>query len=33
MLGGELTVRSVLNQGTTFTMKVPARLKDPARNA
>ena len=32
MLGGELTVQSVLNQGTTFTMKVPARLKDPTRD-
>jgi len=32
MIGGELTVQSVLNQGTTFTMKVPARWKDLARN-
>ena len=28
MLGGKLTVQSALNQGTTFTMKVPAKLKE-----
>ena len=30
MLGGQLTVQSVVNQGTTFTMKVPARSREPA---
>jgi len=30
MLGGRLTVQSALNQGTTFTMKVPVRSKEPA---
>jgi signal transduction histidine kinase len=30
MIGGELTVRSVLNRGTTFTMKVPVRLSEPS---
>ena len=30
MLGGQLTVQSVVNQGTTFTMKVPARSKERA---
>jgi signal transduction histidine kinase len=29
MLGGQLTVQSVVNEGTTFTMKVPARSKEP----
>jgi signal transduction histidine kinase len=29
MLGGELMVQSVLNQGTTFTMKIPARRSEP----
>jgi signal transduction histidine kinase len=29
MIGGQLSVRSVLNHGTTFTMKVPVRLSDP----
>ena len=29
MIGGELTVKSVLGQGTTFTMKVPVRLSAP----
>jgi signal transduction histidine kinase len=33
MLGGRLTVHSVINQGTTFTMKVPARSKETAGNA
>jgi len=28
MLGGQLTAQSVVNQGTTFTMKVPARSKE-----
>jgi signal transduction histidine kinase len=30
MLGGQLTVQSVLNRGTTFTMKIPARLSKPS---
>ncbi len=30
MLGGELSVKSVVNQGTTFTMKVPVRSKEAA---
>ena len=30
MIGGELGVKSVLNRGTTFTMKVPVRLADSA---
>jgi signal transduction histidine kinase len=30
MLGGQLSVESVLNQGTTFTFGVPARMKTPA---
>jgi len=30
MLGGNLTVRSAVNQGTTFTMKVPVRSKERA---
>jgi signal transduction histidine kinase len=30
MLGGQLTVQSVVNQGTIFTMKVPARSKEKA---
>jgi signal transduction histidine kinase len=30
MLGGNLTAKSAVNQGTTFTMKVPARSKEPA---
>jgi signal transduction histidine kinase len=29
MLGGNLAVQSELNKGTTFTMKVPARVKEP----
>jgi signal transduction histidine kinase len=29
MLGGVLTVQSVPNQGTTFTMKIPVRLETP----
>jgi signal transduction histidine kinase len=33
MLGGHLTAESVINQGTTFTMKVPARSKEPAGEA
>ena len=32
MLGGHLGVQSVLNQGTTFTMKVPMRIKEHGRN-
>ena len=32
MLGGHLGVQSVLNQGTTFTMKVPMRVKEHGRN-
>jgi signal transduction histidine kinase len=32
MLGGNLGVQSVLNQGTTFTMKVPVQVKEPGRN-
>jgi signal transduction histidine kinase len=31
MIGGSLAVQSVLNHGTTFTMKVPAHLSEPAR--
>ena len=30
MLGGRLSVQSALNQGTTFTMKLPVRLKQPS---
>ena len=33
MLGGNLTAQSAVNQGTTFTMKVPARSKEPADDA
>ncbi|MCE0496953.1 MAG: ATP-binding protein [Methylacidiphilales bacterium] len=33
MLGGNLTAKSALDQGTTFTMKVPVRSKEPAGNA
>jgi signal transduction histidine kinase len=33
MLGGHLAVESVVNQGTTFTMKVPARSKEKAAPA
>ena len=29
MLGGHLTVQSALQQGTTFTLKVPVRSKEP----
>ncbi len=29
MIGGLLSVKSTLNRGTTFTMKVPVRLPDP----
>ena len=29
MLGGKLSVRSAPNRGTTFTMKVPVRWKEP----
>ena len=29
MLGGEITVQSALNRGTTFTMKISARLGEP----
>jgi signal transduction histidine kinase len=32
MLGGRLTVQSVINQGTTFTMEVPARSKETSGN-
>jgi signal transduction histidine kinase len=32
MLGGHLSVKSVENQGTTFTMKVPMRSKEPIGN-
>jgi signal transduction histidine kinase len=30
MIGGQLSVKSVLNHGTTFTMKVPMRLSEPS---
>jgi signal transduction histidine kinase len=30
MLGGHLTVESAVGEGTTFTMKVPARSREPA---
>ena len=29
MIGGLLSVKSTLGQGTTFTMKVPVRLAEP----
>jgi signal transduction histidine kinase len=33
MLGGQLTAESVVNEGTTFTLKVPVRSKEPPGNA
>jgi signal transduction histidine kinase len=33
MLGGTLTVQSVLNQGTTFTMEVPVNLRVPGESS
>ena len=33
MIGGQLTVRSVLGRGTTFTMKVPVKMSEPSRPA
>jgi signal transduction histidine kinase len=33
MLGGQLTVQSAFDQGTTFTMKVPARSKEPSSDS